>query len=151
MFCEVFMKLMVLHAGTPVEISQATLMVMFVVLGIILVGVGFGRITKTKETLLQHRWTLTAAVALALIAVFAVMVPSTFRFYIDPDLMMFSNMSITTMIHGVIGVFAVATGVIYALGDLPVNVKKWMRVTAVLWLADIVVGVVLYLQMLELI
>src|SRR5512135_729255 len=148
MFYEVLMKLMVLHAGTPVEISQATLMIMFVVLGIVLIGVGFGKIAKTKESLMQHRWALTAAVALAFIAVFTVMVPSTFRFYIDPDLMLFSNMSITTMIHGVIGVFAVATGLIYALGDLPVNVKKWMRTTAVLWLADIAIGVVLYLQML---
>ncbi len=151
MFYEVLMKLMVLHAGTPVEISQATLMIMFVVLGIVLIGVGFGKIAKTKESLMQHRWTLTAAVALALIAVLTVMVPSTFRFYIDPDLMLFSNLSITTMIHGVIGVFAVATGLIYALGDLPVNIKKWMRFTAVLWLADIAIGVVLYLQMLGLI
>ncbi len=151
MFLEALLRLIVLHAGTPVEISQATLMMMFVVLGIILIGIGFGRLTKTKENLLQHRWVLTAAVALALIAVFTVMVPSTFRFYIDPDLMVFSNMSITTMIHGVVGVFALVTGVIYAFGDLPMNVKKWMRITAALWLADIVIGVVLYLQMLELI
>ncbi len=151
MFYEVLMDLIVLHAGTPIEISQATLMVMFVVLGIILIGVGFGRLAKTKESLLQHRWVLSAAVALTLVAVFTVMVPSTFRYYIDPDLMLFSNMSITTVIHGVIGVFALTTGVIYAFGDLPSNVKKWMRITVALWLADIVLGVVLYLQMLELI
>jgi len=145
------LRLIVLHAGTPVELSQATLMLMFVVLGLLLNGIGFGRVVKTKESLLYHRWILSAAVVLTLLAVFLVMLPSAFRFYIDPDVMFFSNVSITTVIHGIVGVPAVATAVIYAFGDLPKKIRKWMRLTAILWIADIGLGVVLFLQMLELI
>jgi uncharacterized membrane protein YozB (DUF420 family) len=145
------LRLIVLHAGTPVELSQATLMLMFVVLGLLLNGIGFGRIVKTKESLLYHRWILSAAVVLTLLAVFLVMLPSAFRFYIDPDVMFFSNVSITTVIHGIVGIPAVATAVIYAFGDLPKKIRKWMRLTAILWIADIGLGVVLFLQMLELI
>ena len=79
------------------------------------------------------------------------MLPSAFRFYIDPDVMFFSNISIKIVIHGIVGVPAVATAVIYAFGDLPMKIRKWMRFTAFLWIADIGLGVVLFLQMLELI
>ena len=151
MFHDVMMKLIALHAGTPPEISQATLMLMFVVLGIIAIGIGFGRVVKTKESLLQHRWALTVAVVLACAAIVLVMLPSTFRFYTDPDVMFLSNMSITTILHGIIGISALVIGISYAFGDLPAKVRKWMRATTVLWIASICIGVFLYLQMLELI
>lgn len=151
MFLEVSIKLIALHAGTPVEVSQATLTLMFVVLGILAIGIGFGRVVKTKESLLQHRWTLSAAVALTLAAIFLVMLPSAFRFYIDPDVMLFSNISIVTVIHGIVGIPAIVTALIYAFGDLPQNVRKWMRITAVFWIADIVLGVVLFFQMMGII
>jgi len=144
------LKLIVLHAGTPrivaghtnVDVCSSRSM---------LNGIGFGRVVKTKKSLLYHRWILSAAVMLTLLAVFMVMLPSAFRFYIDPDVMFFSNVSITTVIHGIVGVPAVATAVIYAFGDLPMKIRKWMRLTAILWIADIVLGVVLFLQVLELI
>jgi hypothetical protein len=94
MFLEILIKLIALHAGAPVEVSQATLTLMFVVLGILAIGIGFGRVVKTKESLLQHRWTLSAAVALTLAAIFLVMLPSAFRFCIDPDVLLFSNISL---------------------------------------------------------
>ena len=147
MFLESLMRLIVMHAGTPVEVSQATLTLMFVVLGIILLGIGFGYLTKTRENLLQHRWALSAAILLSVGAIFVVMLPSAFRFYIDPDVEFFSSMSYTTMIHGVIGVPAVTTAIIYAFGDLPRNVRKWMRITAFLWVADMIIGILLYFQM----
>jgi uncharacterized membrane protein YozB (DUF420 family) len=46
---------------------------------------------------------------------------------------------------------AVVTTLIYAFGDLPTKTKKWMRITALLWLASIALGVVLFLQMMALI
>jgi hypothetical protein len=82
-------RLIVLHAGTPVELSQATLMLMFVVLGLLLNGIGFGRVVKSKESLMYHRWILSAAVVLTCLAIFLVMLPSFFRFYIDPDVFFF--------------------------------------------------------------
>ncbi len=151
MIIDFLRQLVVMHAGTPVEVSQATLTIMFVVLGILAIGIGFGRIVKTKESLMQHRWALSAAAALTLTVIFLVMLPSAFRFYIDPDVEMFSNISIVTIIHGIVGVPAVATAVIYAFGDLPTKVKKWMQVTAILWIADITLGVVLFFQMMGII
>jgi len=39
---------------------------------------------------------------------------------------------------------------IYVLGDLPTNVRTWMRITATLWVATMALGVIL-LQSLSLI
>jgi uncharacterized membrane protein YozB (DUF420 family) len=151
MFLSFLARLVFLHSATPIDVSQTALTVMLVALGLVFVGVGFGRFTKTKESLLQHRWTLTAAVALTLGAVFLVMLPSAFVYYVDPDVQFFSSLSITTIVHSVVGVPAVVTALIYVFGDLPVKVKKWMRVTAVLWMTVLALGVVLFLQMQELI
>jgi uncharacterized membrane protein YozB (DUF420 family) len=116
---------------------------MFVVLGMTLIGISLGSVTKTKEKL-QHRWVLSAAIALTLGAVLLVMVPSAFTFYIDPDVEFLYALSYTTIIHGILGVLAVTSGLIYAFGDRPQNVRKWMRITAVLWLADLGLGVLLF-------
>lgn len=86
-----FFKLIALHAGTPIEIFQATLTLMFVVLGVILIGISFGLFAKNKESLRLHRWIMFTAVGLACIAIFLVMTPSIFRFYIDPDVKFFSS------------------------------------------------------------
>jgi uncharacterized membrane protein YozB (DUF420 family) len=142
--------LFVLHAGTPVELSQLTLTLMFVVLGVLLIGISFGLVATNKESLLQHRWSMTAAIVLALLAIFGVMLPAFVRFYIDPDVQFLSTLSVMTVIHGVIGVPAVMLGVIYAFGDLPQKVKLWMRWTAAFWVISLALGVVVFLQMLGL-
>jgi hypothetical protein len=89
----------------------------FVVLGVTLIGISLGFVTKTKEKILQHRWVLPAAFALTLRAVFLVMVPSAFTFHIDPDVEFFAALSYTTIIHGILGVFALISALIYAFGD----------------------------------
>jgi hypothetical protein len=96
-------NLIFLLARTPVALSQAALAVMFVVLGFALMVFGFGRLSKTQVSLLQHRWLLTIAVTLTLGVIFLVMTPSAFRFYIDPNLQVLSGLSITTLIHAAIG------------------------------------------------
>lgn len=70
--------LIALHAGAPPVISQTVLSVMFVGLGVFLMGIGFGYLTKSRENLLQHRWVLTGAVALSLGAIFSVCCPHLF-------------------------------------------------------------------------
>ncbi len=150
MFSDFLMRLIALHAGTPVELSQATLTLMFVVLGILSMGMGFGFLVKSKESLLQHRWSMTVAIVLALLAIFFVMVPSFIRFYIDPDVEFFSTLSAMTIVHGVIGIPAIVMGVIYAFGDLPQRIKQWMRWAAVIWAASLVLGALLFLEMLGL-
>ncbi len=150
MFLEPLLRLIVLHAGTPVAVSQATLSLMFVVLGMLLMGVSVVFVAKTKERILQHRWILSAVIALALGAIFLVMIPAAFTFYIDPDLEFFSSLSYTTLVHGILGVPALTTAIIYAFGDLPQNIRKWMRITVFLWIADLILGVVLFVQMMGL-
>lgn len=150
MFLGLSVKLIVLHTGTPVVVSQATLTLMFVVLGILLVGIGFGLLTKSKESLLQHRWSMSAAVALASGAIFLVMLPSAFNFFIDPDVQFFSSLSIMTIIHAVVGVPALIMGVVYAFADLPKKVKTWMRWAAVFWIFTLALGVILFFQMMGL-
>jgi uncharacterized membrane protein YozB (DUF420 family) len=143
--------LVTLHAGTSPITSQTVLTLMFVVLGILLVGIGFGYIGKNKETLMQHRWTLTAVLILTLAPTLLVMIPTMYRFYTDPDVMVFSSISITQMVHATVSIPALGTAIVYAFGKLPVNVKRSMRWSAALWIASIVLGVLLFLQMMDLI
>lgn len=144
-------RLIALHAGTSPIVSQTVLTLMLVVLGIVLVGIGFGYLEKTKTNLLQHRWILSISAGLALAAIALVMLPTTFRFYTDPDVDFYSMMSFTTAIHGIIGIPAIATGLIYAVGRLPRKVRTWMRITALLWIASIILGVYMFLQMMEIV
>ncbi len=145
----VYSDLIALHAGTPVSVSQATLTVMLVVLGIMIVGVGFG-LAKNKASFLQHRWSMSVAVALALTVILAVMLPATYTFYTDPDLMALSALSIVTFIHGVAGVPTIVFGLLYALGDLPARTKKWMRCAIVFWVGSVALGVIVFLTMQDL-
>ena len=140
-----------LHAGTLPVVSQTILTLMLVVLGIVLIGISFGYLVKSKESLQQHRWILTGAVAMVATAVALVMLPTFVNFYVDPDVQVFSSLSIVTLIHGIIGVPAMLTAIAYALGLLPTNVKTWMRITAVIFVTTIALGVLLFLQMMEIV
>ena len=132
-------------------ISQTVMSVMLVILGVLLVGIGFGYLTKTKENLLQHRWALSAAIVLTLGAIFFGMLPSLIRYYIDPDVEFYSSLSALTIIHTTIAVPAIATAVFYLFGILPKkNLRKWMRLSAALWIASFIVGLILFLQMFNL-
>jgi len=137
-----------LHAGTPPVVSQTALSVMFVSLGIFLVGVGFGYLAKNRESLLQHRWILSSAVALTLCAIFSVMLPSLVLYYGDTDVEFFSSLSGVTMLHAVVAAPAIIIAAYYAFGILPKkDLKKWMRWTAALWIASFAIGIFLFLQM----
>lgn len=138
----------VLHAGVSPYISETGLMLLLVALGLSLAGIGFGRI-KSKESLTYHRWYMSSAIIISLVAVGLVMLPTFFRYYSDPDVMLFSSLSLTTIVHGITGAPAVLTGLLYAFGRLPNKVKTWMRMTAIVWIANTAIGVVLFLQMLE--
>ncbi len=150
MLQSLFDGLIAFHAGTSPVVSQISLTLMFVVLGIILIGIGFGYMVKNKEILLQHRWTLSVAAVLTIIVLSLVMLPTFTRFYSDPDVESLSPISITTLVHTAVGVPALITAVTYAFGRLPKNVKKWMRWTAFLWIVTMILGIVMFLQMMDL-
>ncbi len=140
--------IIVLHAGTPPVVSQTILSAMFVSLGIFLVGVGFGYVAKNRESLLQHRWVLSSAVALTLCAIFLGMLPSLIRYYGDTDVEFSSSLSAVTILHAIVGAPAIIVATYYAFGVLPKkDLKKWMRWTAAFWVASFALGVFLFLQM----
>jgi uncharacterized membrane protein YozB (DUF420 family) len=141
-------SIIALHAGTPPIVSQTNLSAMLVSLGIFLVGIGFGYVTKNKESLLQHRFVLSSAVALTLSAIFFVMLPSIVRYYGDTDVEFFSSLSAVTILHAIVGAPAIIMATYYAFAILPKkNLKKWMRWTAALWIASFAIGIFLFLQM----
>jgi uncharacterized membrane protein YozB (DUF420 family) len=144
----IFSALVFLHAGTSPIVSQTVMSAMFVSLGIFLVGMGFGYVTKNKEGLLQHRWILSSAVALSLCAIFFGMLPSLIRYYGDTDVEFYSALSAVTILHAVVSAPAIIIATYYVFGVLPQkNLKKWMRLTAALWIASFAIGVFLFLQM----
>ncbi len=120
---------------------------MFVILGVLVIGVSYGLFAKTKERLFLHRWGMSVAVALSSVAILLVMMPSAFSYFIDPNLQFHSPLSILTIIHAVIGVPAVTLGLIYAFGDLPHRVRFWMRWAAVFWVASLVLGITIFMEM----
>jgi uncharacterized membrane protein YozB (DUF420 family) len=130
----------------PPLLEQESLMLIFVALGIGIVGMAFGRI-KNKDSFQMHRWIMTGAVTLNLIAIIVVMLPSLVFYYIDPDVTVTSTFSILQIIHGIIGLPAFVSALIFAFNDLPKNTKKWMTITAILWVTSIALGAIVYFTM----
>jgi hypothetical protein len=100
---------------------------------------------------MQHKWILTTVLALTLIPVLLVMSPTMYRFYTDPDVIPLSSISVTQIVHTAVSIPALATAVMFASGKMPKNVKKGMCWAASFWIASMVLGVLLFLQMMELI
>ena len=127
-------------------LQQESLTMMLVALGLAIIGIGYARI-KTKESFLLHRWVMSGAVFLNLISIFVVMFPSLFIYYIDPSNSITSQFSTLQIVHMAIGFPAVILSVMYVFNDLPQPTKKWMTITAILWLASIALGAVVYYTM----
>jgi hypothetical protein len=121
-----------------------------IALGLSVVAFAFGRV-KEPKFLLVHRLIMSSAVILVLIPVFTVMLPATLNFYTDTDVELLSSLSIMTVLHGVVGFPVVVLGLVFLSTDLPRVVRKWMRRTAILLVLEVGIGVLLFLQMLDLI
>ncbi len=130
----------------PPLLQQESLILVFVALGIGIIGMGFGKI-RNKDSFQMHRWIMTGAIALNFVAILIVMLPSLVFFYIDPNVTIASPFSILQIIHAVVGVPAFTMAMIFAFNDLPRQTKKWMVLTAVLWLTSIALGAVVYFTM----
>jgi uncharacterized membrane protein YozB (DUF420 family) len=125
---------------------QESISLMFVALGLAILGIGYARL-RNKESLQLHRWVMSGAVILTLISIFFVMFPSLIIYYIAPTINFFSSFSILQLVHSAIGVPPVILTVMYLFNDLPQPTKKWMKITAILWLVSIVLGAVVYYTM----
>ncbi len=125
---------------------QESIALMFVALGLGIIGMGYGRL-KTKESLVLHRWVMSGAVVLNMISIFFVMFPSLWIYYTTLSNDVSSGFSILQMIHSAEGIPAVILSVMYLFNDLPQPTKKWMRITAVLWVVSIALGAAVYYTM----
>ena len=126
-------------------LQQESLTLVFVALGLGIIGMAFGR-TRNKDFLQLHRWIMTGAVSLNLIAIFTVMFPSLYNYY-TTGMDAYSSFSIIQIIHSAIGVPATIMALTFAFNDLPKKTKKWMTVTAIFWLTSIALGAIVYFTM----
>jgi len=136
-----------LHAGTSIIVSGLNMLLLTGVLIIILSGIKYGRI-KTGDNLKTHRNYMTAATFVTIAGIIIVMLPAFYRYYTDPDVAFYSTLSISTLIHAAVSGPALLLGILFSLHKLPRNVKPWMRLTVILWISAIAVGIVLFIQML---
>lgn len=127
-------------------ITTISISLMLVALGLAIIGIGYARL-KTKEGFQLHRWMMSGAVILSLIAIFFVMFPSLYIYYSDPNYSITSVFSILQIIHSVQGIPAVILTVMYMFNDLPKPTKVWMRITAVMWFISIALGAAVYYAM----
>jgi len=141
---------LIMHAGISPIVSQTSLTIILVALGLSLTGFIFGRL-KGVEFLRAHRWLMTLSIILILVPVFFVMLPATFTFYTDSDVELASATSIITLIHGIIGLPFVVLGLTFTFNDLPNDTRNWMRRAFILLVITVAIGLVLFLQMLDLI
>jgi uncharacterized membrane protein YozB (DUF420 family) len=125
---------------------QESISLMFVALGLAILGIGFARL-RSKESLQLHRWVMGGATVLTLISIFFVMFPALIIYYIAPSINLFSSFSILQIVHSAIGVPPVILTVMYLFNDLPQPTKKWMKIAAILWLVSIALGAVVYYTM----
>ena len=125
---------------------QESISLMFVALGLAILGIGYARL-KSKESMQLHRWVMRGAVILTMVSIIFVMFPSLIIYYITPSISFISSFSILQLVHSAIGVPPVILTVMYLFNDLPQPTKKWMKITAILWIVSIALGAVVYYTM----
>lgn len=130
-------------------VAAASLIIQIVVLLLLVVGYFY----KRNLRFYLHGAVLAVAVALHLITVFAVMVPSfvlgVIPYYVISQPL--TMISLAGVIHGVLGVIAIMLGVyLVAAWAFRRNVKgcfkrkNVMRFTIVAWFASLILGFLLY-------
>ena len=142
---------MSMSAGSTINylnsfLVQESISLMFVALGLAILGIGYARL-RSKESLQLHRWVMGGATVLTLVSIFFVMFPALVIYYIAPSVSFFSSFSILQIMHSAIGVPPVILTVMYLFNDLPTPTKKWMKITAILWIVSIALGAVVYYTM----
>ena len=125
---------------------QESISLMFVALGLAIVGFAYGRL-KTDESLRLHRWIMSGAVILTMVSIGFVMVPSLWLYYAVPNTDMFSNFSILQIVHSVEGIPTLTLSILYLFNRLPKPTHRWMQLTAVLWVLGVALGAVVYYTM----
>jgi uncharacterized membrane protein YozB (DUF420 family) len=75
------------------------------------------------------------------------MIPSLYLYYAVPDIDFFSGFSVLQIIHSILGVPMLALSLMFLFNRMPKPVKRWMQITAALWIVGIVLGAFVYYTM----
>ncbi len=130
----------IIGTGAPVP-SDLNLLLQIIVLAALI----FGAILCVKKRFTGHSRIMTAVVILNAAGLILVMAPSLFRYLTSP-LEIFSFAMFSTSLHVLLGISAVATGIAFVLNKKPPNVRLWMRLSLLFWVASFILGFLLYLQ-----
>jgi hypothetical protein len=136
--------------GTAADIGcDLNLLLQLSILGILLVGVKYGR-KRTPGSVWKHLSIMGAASLLSVAGLLSVMAPAMLDFILnEPD---FENMwAVTSLPHAALGalvaIMVVSLGWLFFTNNSPRNMNDWMRLLFTLWLGNISLGISLYLQM----
>ena len=136
--------------GTAADLGcDLNLLLQLGTLGVLLVGVRYGR-RKTSGSIWKHWSIMGVAGFLNLVGLAFVMEPALADFIMNqPD---FESMwALTSLPHATLGVLTaimvMCLGTMYFANDSPKNMKGWMLLLFTLWVANIALGISLYMQM----
>jgi len=135
------------QAGTAADVN---LILQLALLGLLLVG----RMRVKEKNYAQHGWFMAVAVALNAVLIVVVMLPSLLLGLGFIAAYPTNPASITTVIHGLLGVAAELLGIYLVLKwRFTKNVaecmknKRLMVPTMALWTITVILGVLIYLQL----
>ncbi len=130
----------IIGTGSPVS-SDLNLLLQIIVLTALI----FGAMSGIKKHFNKHSRILNAVVILNAAGLIFVMAPSLF-IYLTSPLEIFSFSMISTSLHVLTGISAIATGMAFILNKKPLNVRLWMRLSFLFWVTSFILGVLIYLQ-----
>ena len=130
--------------GAPLA-SDLNLLLQLPVLVLLAFGYKSGK-TKDTKSLGRHGRIMTLATGLSALGFLPVMAPSFINYFSAPGVELFTGATITTSLHALVGASAGVLGIAFAFNKKPKNLAFWMRLTLLLWVVTIMLGVVLYLQ-----
>lgn len=137
--------------GTAADLGcDLNLLLQLGVLCILIVGFNFGR-QKAPDTLRRHWSTMAAASLLNLTGFAFVMAPSLGSFLTKSPIELGSIWAITSLPHAALGILdgmlILSLGALFFADRPPKKMRIWMWVMFTIWMANIALGISLYLQM----
>ena len=135
-------------------IATISLVIQLVVIGLLFGGVWL----KAMQKFRQHGITMFSAVVLHAILILTWMIPSFSSFFSAPgSINLADTIVIVVLVHAFAGIIAFVLGV-WLVGSWHLKAdlktcfakKKIMRVTLALWLIALVLGIILYLKVIQL-
>jgi uncharacterized membrane protein YozB (DUF420 family) len=135
-------------------VATISLSIQIVVLILLIGGYSLKRMKKFR----QHGITMFTAVVLHTIVILAWMIPSFSNFFSSPSSINLADMlTVTILVHALMGITAALLGIwLVASWRLRADMKTCfakksvMRITITLWLIALLLGIILYLKIIQL-